>query len=426
MKSTRRRIMSRVLLFLAAATPVIHAAPQQEERAPAFTPPESAAIEDQLLSRLNRARIERGMSPVRMHPALREIARGHSRDMAERALLSHSSTTGETYTDRLGAAEIWFAEHAENVAFSETYVAEIIHRSLMESPGHRENILNTSFDSVGIGVIQAEGGGYFVTQDFIRILTAKPSGEAGLHPEESRSVGAADMEAHLEEVVRQTQARINEMRRSKGLPDFLFTARANALAGQFARSRAEGLPAPLLPPDFRRIQVLHLFVTAPDLESATQEMELFLHHAFRSGGMGVRFARTAEHPGGAYFFAFLLFLDHHYSEMSMDDHRDLVLQQINLLRLRAGRGAFTAHSWLSGEALRISQSLRKGESITRISSSLLGYHIETYATEDPLKVPERTSVSISRAGIRSLGLGVAYEPDPDLPTGTFWVTLIYR
>ncbi len=426
MKSPRRRITGWVLLFLAATVSVIQAAPQQEERAPAFTAPEPAEIEDRLLSELNRARIESGLSPIRMNPALREIARGHSRDMAERALLSHSSTTGETYTDRLAAAEIWFAEHAENVAFSETYVAEIIHRSLMESPGHRENILNTIFDSVGIGVMQAEGGGYFVTQDFIRILTARPSAEAIPRPEASRSAGAVDREAHLEEISRRAQARINEMRRSKRLPDFQFTARANALAGQFARSRAEGLPAPLLPPDFRRIQVLHLFITAPDLESAAPEMGLLLHHAFRSGGMGVRFARTAEHPGGAYFFAFLLFLDHHYSEMSADDHRDLVLQQINLLRLRAGRRAFTAHSWLSEEALRISQILRQGESLTRISSSLLGYHIETYATEDPLKVPERTSISISRAGIRSLGLGVIYEPDPDLPTGTFWVTLIYK
>jgi uncharacterized protein YkwD len=426
MISARHRITWRVLLLLAAAASVIPSAAQQAGGDTANTLPPPTEIENRLLIQLNQARIERGLHPVLMNPALQEIARGHSRDMAELAKLSHSSPSGETYTDRLAEAEIWFAEHAENVAFSETYVAEIIHRSLMGSPGHRENILNANFDTVGIGVILAEGGGYFITQDFIRILSTGPAAEAAPKSEESRPAGAPEMEAHLKEIARQTQAWINDRRRSKGLPPFRFTARANSLAEQFARSRAEGLPAPLLPPDFRRIQVLHLFVTAPSLESATPELKLFLHHSFGSGGMGVRFARTAEHPGGAYFFAFLLLLDLHYSEMSADDHRDLVLEQINLQRLRAGRRALAAHSWLSGEALRISQTLQQGESLTRISSSLLGYRIETYVTEDPLKVPDRTSVSISRAGIRKLGLGVAYEPDPNLPSGTFWVTLIYR
>lgn len=81
------------------------------------------------------------------------LARRHSQDMASLSRLSHFSTSGKSYLERLVAEALYFADIGENVAFSETFRADIIHHSLMESQEHRRNILTPSFDLVGIDIL---------------------------------------------------------------------------------------------------------------------------------------------------------------------------------------------------------------------------------------------------------------------------------
>ena len=60
-----------------------------------------------------------------------------------------------------------FTIAAENVARTE--FVEDVHPALMGSSGHRANILNTSYNAVGIGVVEDKGRIY-VTQDFIFLV----------------------------------------------------------------------------------------------------------------------------------------------------------------------------------------------------------------------------------------------------------------
>jgi uncharacterized protein YkwD len=346
-------------------------------------------------------------------PELEKLARAYSGDMAGRQSLSHLSSSGLSYTDRLVEAGVFFAAHAENVACSETFVAEFIHESLMESQGHRENILNGEYDRIGIGVVLDKGNRYYVTQDFIRSLG--PEGDE------------EDLDTHLRELLGKTRERINMLRECRGLLPFVFLEEANVLAQEFAERRMSGLPPPLLPPAYRSIQILYLYITAPSLEQAEPEMSLLEQAQARTGGMGIHFARNGEYPGGIYGFAFLLFLDRNYAEMSEAEHAALVRDQINLLRSRAGLGEIAIDTELSADAVRISRSMLDREGMEAvIPARLAGFRIESYITANPFQVPPEVASHFTRPGIRRIGLGVIFEPDADLPTGQFWITLVFR
>jgi uncharacterized protein YkwD len=67
--------------------------------------------------------------------------------------------------DRLAAAKISYTRAGENLAYAHSVA--IAHRGLMESQGHRENILRPEFTSVAIGVVSGGPYGRMFTQLFI-------------------------------------------------------------------------------------------------------------------------------------------------------------------------------------------------------------------------------------------------------------------
>ena len=52
----------------------------------------------------------------------------------------------------------------ENLALAQTL--RIAHKGLMNSPGHRANILHKSFGRLGIGILSGDMHGIMVTQAF--------------------------------------------------------------------------------------------------------------------------------------------------------------------------------------------------------------------------------------------------------------------
>jgi len=112
-----------------------------------------STIEQTIFKLINEEREKLGLSLLKFSPPLNLIARKHSQDMALREDIFHLSSSGKTYSERLVEEDIFFKKNGENVAFSESFMAEFIHQSFMKSPGHKENILDPEFDEVGIGVI---------------------------------------------------------------------------------------------------------------------------------------------------------------------------------------------------------------------------------------------------------------------------------
>lgn len=95
---------------------------------------------------------------------LRSVAEAHCKDMFVRGYFSHYTPDGLSPFDRMNRAGISYFVAGENIAYAPS--VEIAHTGLMNSPGHRANILSTDFGKVGIGVVNAGVYGSMFCQEF--------------------------------------------------------------------------------------------------------------------------------------------------------------------------------------------------------------------------------------------------------------------
>lgn len=121
-------------------------------------------IETQMLELVNRERAAAGLPSLAPDPELKEVARSHSADMFARGYFSHVTPEGRSPFDRIDAAGVQYRTAGENLALAPTL--SIAHTGLMNSPGHRANILRPEFGRVGIGIIDGGARGLMVTQKF--------------------------------------------------------------------------------------------------------------------------------------------------------------------------------------------------------------------------------------------------------------------
>lgn len=120
--------------------------------------------EEAMINLVNMERTQRGLKPLKFDSGLREVARGHSEDMFKRGYFSHYSPDGESVADRADKIGVKYLVIGENLAYAPTL--ELAHKGLMNSQGHRENILSTDFNKVGIGVMDGGIYGKMFTQVF--------------------------------------------------------------------------------------------------------------------------------------------------------------------------------------------------------------------------------------------------------------------
>ena len=121
-------------------------------------------LESKMLDMVNEERIKAGLHPVKPDPELTMVARAHSQDMFARGYFSHNTPEGKDPFDRIRAAHVRFITAGENLALGRTL--SICHKGLMNSPGHRANILRPAFGRLGIGILDGGMYGLMVSQEF--------------------------------------------------------------------------------------------------------------------------------------------------------------------------------------------------------------------------------------------------------------------
>jgi uncharacterized protein YkwD len=121
-------------------------------------------LEMQMLELVNRERAAAGLSPLENDPELTEVARKYSADMFARGYFSHYSPENKSPFDRMREDGVRFITAGENLALAPTL--QIAHTGLMNSPGHRANILRPQFGRVGIGIMDGGRRGIMVSQEF--------------------------------------------------------------------------------------------------------------------------------------------------------------------------------------------------------------------------------------------------------------------
>ena len=118
----------------------------------------------QLFQLANQARRQAGAPPLTLDPGLSAAAHTHAKAMVAARQLSHQFQGEPSLPQRLATATtLQLDEEAENVALD--YDPDHGHEHLMLSPPHRANLLNPSYNVIGLGVVQS-GGRLFIVQDF--------------------------------------------------------------------------------------------------------------------------------------------------------------------------------------------------------------------------------------------------------------------
>ncbi|MFK4024354.1 CAP domain-containing protein [Streptomyces albogriseolus] len=117
----------------------------------------------EVLRLVNAERAKVGCSPVTADSALTGLATAFSDDMADRGFFDHTDPDGDTPWDRAQAAGISNLG-GENIARGQAD-AESVMQAWMDSPGHKANILNCDFKTLGVGVHLGPGGPWW-TQNF--------------------------------------------------------------------------------------------------------------------------------------------------------------------------------------------------------------------------------------------------------------------
>ncbi|MEP7376597.1 MAG: CvpA family protein [Chitinophagaceae bacterium] len=142
--------------------------PKSNEKVPLGFTYEKAKVrpflEIKMLEMVNEERIKHGLKPVQADPELTLVARAHSNDMFVKGYFAHESPDSRSPFDRMRDANVQFTFAGENLALAQTL--EIAHTNLMNSPGHRANILHPSFGRLGIGILDGGFYGLMISQEF--------------------------------------------------------------------------------------------------------------------------------------------------------------------------------------------------------------------------------------------------------------------
>lgn len=108
-------------------------------------------FERQLFHLTNASRVRHQLAPLDWHEHASKTAYRHSVDMAEQNYFSHQNLQGLSPFDRMREDDISFRTAGENLAYGQAS-SIFAHEGLMNSAGHRENILQDMYTHLGIGV----------------------------------------------------------------------------------------------------------------------------------------------------------------------------------------------------------------------------------------------------------------------------------
>jgi Cysteine-rich secretory protein family len=138
-----------------------------------------SSSEQYMLDLINAERAKVGAKPLVFDDNLQVSSENHSQWMIASDNFSHQGANGSTPTQRMESAGYDFTggwASGENIAWSSRRLPDgdldevrLMHENLMNSPGHRENILNPAFEEIGIGVEIGNMQGWdaaVVTQNF--------------------------------------------------------------------------------------------------------------------------------------------------------------------------------------------------------------------------------------------------------------------
>ena len=124
-----------------------------------------SADEKEVFDLINKQRANNGLSALKVDSEVQKVARIKAKDMADNNYFSHQSPTYGSPFDMLKSFKISYNTAGENIAGNSSNSGAVT--AWMNSSGHRANILNSSFNYTGIGVVSSSKYGKLYVQMFI-------------------------------------------------------------------------------------------------------------------------------------------------------------------------------------------------------------------------------------------------------------------
>lgn len=129
---------------------------------PVVTVEASAITSSTIISLANQARSEAGLGTLTANSQLASAAQAKANDMLAKQYFSHNTPSGETPWTFIKASGYSYVTAGENLAIDFTE-AESVQTAWMNSPGHRANIMNKTFQEIGIGIAKGMYNGHQTT-----------------------------------------------------------------------------------------------------------------------------------------------------------------------------------------------------------------------------------------------------------------------
>ena len=123
------------------------------------------ANEQEVFKLINEQRTKNGLSALKINSEVQRVARIKAQDMVNNNYFSHTSPTYGSPFDMLNSFKISYKTAGENIAGNSSNSGAV--NAWMNSSGHRANILNSSFNYTGIGVVSSNTYGKIYVQMFI-------------------------------------------------------------------------------------------------------------------------------------------------------------------------------------------------------------------------------------------------------------------
>lgn len=121
----------------------------------------------QVASLVNEERSKAGLSSLTMNASLSRVAQAKAEDMRDKNYFSHTSPTYGSPFDMMKQFGISYSAAGENIAKGQRS-PESVMTAWMNSQGHRANILNSSYEQIGVGYCTDANGNTYWVQMFIK------------------------------------------------------------------------------------------------------------------------------------------------------------------------------------------------------------------------------------------------------------------
>ena len=114
---------------------------------------------------INEQRTKNGLSALKIDSEVQNVARIKAQDMVNNNYFSHTSPTYGSPFDMLNSFKVSYKTAGENIAGNSSNSSAVT--AWMNTSGHKANILNSSFNYTGIGVVKGSKYGKIYVQMFI-------------------------------------------------------------------------------------------------------------------------------------------------------------------------------------------------------------------------------------------------------------------